>query len=309
MSAKLFRGSRGVSWRTGLPAIMLGAGIGIAAAIGPLGAHLINFRTSAHIENQFIGGEVASLGLVAPAAVAGGMLTARGHRLGPVLSMGPAMYAVYTYTTAIVGQEYARYPGNVEKFFPLYAALVAGGAITALRSWNQIDPLSLPVPSERLRKGLAGAFLSLGSFFALAWAAQIVSVLTGHQSDEYREGPTLFWTIKLLDYGFFIPLLMATGVGLIRRDPQATKAAYGLAPFATCMIVSIGGMGVAMELKGDPSANLGMLAIFTPIGLALAGLTGGLLRTLVRGAEGRHSCPRAGGSEQIASHFRGSKLS
>lgn len=305
MSAKLFRGSRGLSWRQGLPAAMLGAGVGIAAAIGPLGAHLIKFRTSAHIENQFIGGEVASLGLVAPAAIAGGVLTARGHRLGPVLSLGSAMYAVYTYTTVITGQEYARYPGNVEKFFPLYAALVAGGAVTAVWSWNRIDERSLPELSDRLRKGLAGTFLSLGAFFALAWAAQIAAVLAGHESDEYREGPALFWTIKLLDYGFFIPLLLATGTGLIRRDPRATKVAYGLAPFATCMIASITGMAVAMELKDDPSASLGMLAIFAPIGLVLAGLTGALLRNLMPGTTERGD-HRHGG---IATHFWRSKLS
>lgn len=300
MIAMQGRASMSSHRRRGLTAVVLGAGIGLAAAIGPLGAHLIKFRTSAHIENQFIGGEVASLGLVAPAAIVGGVLTARRHRLGPVLSMGPAMYAVYTYTTAIVGQEYARYPGNVERFFPLYAALVAGGAITAVQSWNQIDQRSLPALSDRLRKGLAGTFLSLGGFFALAWAAQIAAVLAGHQSDEYREGPTLFWTIKLLDYGFFIPLLFATGAGLIQRDPRAAKMAYGLAPFATCMIASIGGMGVAMEVNDDPSANLGMLAIFTPIGLALTGLTVALLRNLASGARRG----RAGG--QFAMRLRGS---
>jgi hypothetical protein len=89
----------------GLGSIALGAGIATAAVLGPLALDVIRFRTSDHLENQFVGGEIVSLGVVAPAAIAAGALWLRGHRLAPVVALGPSLYAVYTYTTAVVGQE------------------------------------------------------------------------------------------------------------------------------------------------------------------------------------------------------------
>lgn len=272
---------------TGLGSIALGIGIATAAALGPLVLKAIEFRTSDHLENQFVGGEVVSLGVVAPAAVAAGVLWLRGHRLAPALALGPALYAVYTYTTAVLGQEYARYDGNVEQFFPLYAGLVAGGVAIAAYAWSRLGETELPAPPDGLRRALAGVFLGLGGFFALAWAQQIRLVLTGNPTAEYEEGPTLFWLIKLLDCGFVIPALIATGAGLLRRHPTAIKAAYGLAPFGACLAGSIAGMAIAMEIEGDPSASWVMLAVALLGTAGLALVTGRLLRSYLRGTDKR----------------------
>ncbi|MEJ7763801.1 MAG: hypothetical protein WKF80_13500, partial [Thermomicrobiales bacterium] len=271
-----------VSKRTaGLGSIALGIGIAASAVLGPLVLRVIEFRTSANIENQFVGGEVVSLGVVAPAAIAAGVLWLRGHRLAPALALGPALSAVYTYTTAVLGQEYARYPGNVERFFPLYAGLVTGGAAIAAYAWSRLGETEAPIPSDGLRRTVAGIFLGLGGFFALAWTAQIRLVVTGNPTAEYEEGPTLFWLIKFLDFSFMIPLLIASGAGLLRRHPAAINAAYGLAVFATCLAGSITGMAVVMEAKGDPSAQPAMLVVLLPATAGLAIVTARLLRSYV----------------------------
>lgn len=223
---------------------------------------------------------------MAPALVGAGALWLRDHRLAPALALGPALYAVYTYTTAVLGQEYAAYPGNVEKFFPLYAGLVAGGAAVAAAAWSRLGGSTVPAPADGLRRALAGAFLGIGGFFALAWAAQIRLVLAGDPPSEYVERPTLFWLIKLLDCGFVIPALIATGIGLLRRHPAALRAAYALAPFGTCLAGSVAGMAVAMEVKNDPSSSIAMLAVVLPATAGLAGLTWRLLRTYGRGTGG-----------------------
>ncbi len=267
----------------GLGSIALGAGIVVSAILGPLGLKVIRFRTSDHLVNQFIGGEVISLGVVAPMAITAGVLWMRGHRLAPPLALGPALYAVYTYTTTVLGQEYARYDGNVEKFFPLYAGLVAGGAAIAAFAWSRLDESVAPVPPDGLRRTLAGIFLGLGSFFALAWAQQIRLVITGNPPAEYGEGPTLFWLIMLLDFGFMIPALVATGLGLARRHAGAIQAAYGLSTFATCLLGSVAGMGVVMQITGDPSAEPAMLAVVAPATVGLALVTVRLLRSYVNG--------------------------
>ncbi len=263
----------------GLGSIALGAGIAVSSVLGPLVLDMIKFRTSTAIENQFIGGEIVSLAIVAPVAITAGVLWLRGHRLAPPLALGPAIYAVYTYTTAVLGQEYARYDGNVEKFFSLYAGLVAGGATLAVVAWTQLQETSIPVLPDKLRRTLAGIFLGLGGFFALAWAQQIRLVHIGDAPVDYRAGPTLFWLIKFLDFGFLIPALIATGVGLTRQQPSAIKAAYGLATFATCLAGSITGMAVVMQVKGDPSAEPTMLAVMASATIGLAVVTKRLVRS------------------------------
>jgi hypothetical protein len=241
--------------------------------------NVIRFRTSANIENQFIGGDAVSLGLVAPVAIVAGVLWLRDHRLAPALALAPALYAGYTYTSVVLGQEYGRYEGNVEKFFPLYAALVAVAGVIAAAAWSQLGRAGLPVPPVRLRRGVAGLFIAFAGLIALAWSRQIQLVITGHPTTEYLEGPTLFWLIKLLDFGFVIPAMIATGIGLLRSNPSAIKATYGLVGFLTCLTGSIAGMAVAMELKQDPSSQPAMIVILLPATAGLAALTASLLRS------------------------------
>jgi hypothetical protein len=262
--------------------IILGVGVAASSILGPLALNVIRFRTSANIENQFIGGDVVSLGLVAPVAMVAGVLWLRDHRLAPALALAPALYAVYTYTSVILGQEYGRYEGNVEKFFPLYAGLVAGAGVIAAVAWSQLGRAGLPVPSVRLRRGVAGLFIAFAGLIALAWSRQIQLVITGHPTTEYLEGPTLFWLIKLLDFGFVIPAMVVTGIGLLRANPGAIKATYGLVGFLTCLTGSIAGMAVAMELKQDPSSQPAMIVILLPATAGLAALTASLLRSYLR---------------------------
>ncbi len=102
----------------------------------------------------------------------------------------------------------------------------------AATAWGQLGERTLPVPPDGLRRTAAGIFLGLGSFFALACAAQIRLVLIGNPPTEYAEAPTLFWLIKLLDFGVCIPALVVTGTGLLQRRPGAIKATYALAGFS-----------------------------------------------------------------------------
>jgi hypothetical protein len=45
----------------------------------------------------------ASLALAAPGCMAAGALRLRQHRLAPAIALGPALYAVYTYSAVIIG--------------------------------------------------------------------------------------------------------------------------------------------------------------------------------------------------------------
>jgi hypothetical protein len=145
--------------------------------------------------------------------------------------------------------------------------------------------------------------MGLGALFALAWARQIQLVIAGNPGAEYREGPNLFWTIKLFDCAFVIPLLLVTGIGLLRHHPLAAQMATGLAGFATCMAGSVAGMAIAMEVTDDPSSQPAMLAIVAPIAAGLALVTVRLLGISARAGADVPSHRPSKGHSKIPTRF------
>ena len=255
----------------------LALGIIVAAILGPLLTNWIRFRLPDSLVTQYEGGEVVTLVLAAPLLIAAGWLWLRGDQLAPALAFGPAVYTVYTFVTAIVGQEYARYDGNGERAFPLYAALIALGSAVAMISLSQLLQQPAPMPPDRLRVAVAGIFLLIAAFFAFAWTGQIVQVYGGEKTTEYLEGPTLFWLIKILDLGFLLPALAAIGVGLLRRSDLAVRFAYGMVTYAVCMAGAVLGMGIAMWLEDDPAASVAMIAFLAPVTAGLGVLAARML--------------------------------
>lgn len=276
----------------------LALGIVVAALLGPLVTDTIRFHLPDALVVQYEGGEVVTLFVAAPLLVAAGWLWLHGARLAPALAFGPAAYVVYTFVTAIVGQEYGRYPGNAERAFLLYAALIAMGAAVAIVAVSDLLQQPAPTPSDGSRRVTAGIFLVIGAFFALAWIGQVVQVYQGQESTEYEQGPALFWLIKMLDLGFLVPALTAIGVGLLRRSTLAIRLAYGMVTYAVCMAGAILGMGIAMWIEDDPAASMGMIAFLAPVTVGLALVAARMLATY-RGA------PVASGQRGLDSHTFG----
>lgn len=269
----------------GYGSMILGTAVAASAVLGPTVLKVVKFRLSDNLVNQFVGGDIVSLGVVAPALVGAGALWLRGRRIAPALAIGPALYAVYTSGTVIIGQEYARYPGNVEKFFPLYAGLVSGSVILSGYAWSQLPGTAIPPPPTGLRRTLSGVFIGMGGLIGLAWSAQIRMVLTGNPPADYADGPTLFWLIRLIDFGFCIPAVVAVGVGLVRRSQLAERAAIAVTGFLACLTGSVTGMAIAMQLRGDPAPSPLMILILTPATLGFGYLTWRLLTAQAQDAD------------------------
>lgn len=275
--------------------LTLAIGIIVAAILGPLLTDTIRFHLPDALITQYEGGEVVTLFLAAPLLIAAGWLWLRGDRVAPALAFGPAAYTVYTFVTAIVGQEYGRYDGNGERAFLLYAALIAVGSSVAVIALSQLLQQPAPMPPDRLRIATAAIFLLIAAFFAIAWIGQIMQVYRGEGSTEYEQGPTLFWLIKMLDLGFLVPALGALGIGLLRSRPLAIRLAYGMVIYAVCMAGAILGMGIAMLLEDDPAASVPMIAFLAPVTAGL-GLLAARMIAQYRQRDDRRARPIGGPS-------------
>jgi hypothetical protein len=252
----------------GALSVLLALGIAASAILGPLWLNVIRQHISANVESQVIGADAVSLAFVAPLALVAGLLWWRGHRLAPVIALGPAVYSVYIFFQYIAGSEFLLYDGNSEKFFPLFYGVVLLGLVVAVAGWSAIDTASLPMPDVRVRVSVAAVLLTLGVFLGLAWIRWIYDVAQGARPNELIEHPALSWLVKTMDLSFVIPASIATGVGLLMRRQVAVKMAYGLVTAFALLAASVGSMALVMTFRDDPSTE----PIF--VGVMFAGAAG-----------------------------------
>lgn len=262
--------------------VALGMGVAANALLGPMALGELRYHVSGHMENQVIGGDIASLVFVAPAAVGAGVLTLREHRAGPVLALAPSLFALYLVFQLAVGAEFERYLGNSERFFPLHAAIVALAGSCAILAWARIDAGTLPPPTGRLRKIAGGAFIAVAVFLVLglhlpglldAWSDTPTAT-------EYLENPTVFWVVKMMDLAIVVPAAVATGAGLLANARWANRAAYPIAGWFTLLGAAVAGMAIVMLVNDDPDASAGLAVGFGVFVVLFAWLTLRLYRPL-----------------------------
>jgi hypothetical protein len=254
---------------------VLGGGAAAVALLGPLVGGIIRYHVSDGAVNQIIGGDVAGLILVAPASVLAGLLVWRGHRAGPVLALGPAVYGLYMYSQLALGGDVFRYQGNSDLFFPLYLGLFVVAAAIVVRAWTLIETEDLPATSRRVDRTVGVFFLVVAAFLIVGlhlpglldvWSAEPAGA-------EYLADPAVFWLVKFMDLGLVVPGLVAAGLGILTKRAWATKLQYGAVGWAALLGASVAGMAVVMQATGDPAggtANTIAFSSFASIGLAMA---------------------------------------
>ena len=238
---------------------LLAIGIFASAVLGPLVLGLIEFHVSRDARDQLVGGELVSLILAGPTAIAAAVLWARGNPLGPMLAFAPALYAAYIYTQYIVGPQYGRYPGNNERFFLLYDALVALGWLTAARAWAALSSPPLPLAGMALRRSVAILLLAISAFFAAAWLGGAAQVLRGATPSGYAEDPTLFWLVRFMDLAFVIPAAIVVAVAMLRGWHWSTRAAVAFTGFQGLLVAAVAGMAALLQVRRAPGASFGLL--------------------------------------------------
>jgi hypothetical protein len=241
--------------------VALAAGMAAAAALGPLVLGWMTYRTSTTTLNQLEGSDAAVLFVVAPLALVVALLAVRGRPAAPLLAAGIGLFALYTYAQVVVGQEYLRLPGNVERFFPLLLAVFVLAEATVVLGLRAAPP-DLPVPEPALRRAAALALLLVAVFLTLG--LHLRSMLTAWSDParltEYASSPTPFWMVKLMDLGIVVPAAIVAGVALMRGARWALRIAYLILTAYTCLGASVTAMALRMILDSDPDAS-GALAV------------------------------------------------
>jgi len=261
---------------------LLALAMAASSILGPLVLGLLQYRTSPTTLNQLEGSDAAALVVVAPVTLVAAWLAVRGHPAAPPLAAGVGVFAVYTYAQVIIGQEYLRLPGNVERFFPLLLAVFILAEAAVVVGWRAMSGL-LPSPGPRLRRACALALFLVALFLVLG--LHLRTMLLAWQDPatmtEYASSPTPFWLVKLMDLGIVVPAALVIGAGLWRDAPWAARPAYVLLTGYAGLGVSVTAMAVLMNVRHDPDASVGLAVGFGVFALTFVLLVARLYRPLV----------------------------
>jgi hypothetical protein len=252
---------------------VIGVGAMTVAVLGPLALGVIDYHVSSGGSDQIRGGDVAGLLLVGPVSLVAAWLSWQGRPGVEALALAPASYGLYTYTQLAITGDLARYGGNADRWFVLlWLLIVACGTVIVLAGAGL---LRQPAPAARpvLERAVGWYLLAVAAFLVLglhlpslldAWRDQPTSA-------EYLADPVAFWVIKVMDLAYVAPLVVAVGVGLLRRAAWARRVLAPLVGWSALLASAVAGMAFTMLATDAAGASLGLAVGF---GLAAAGAIG-----------------------------------
>ena len=196
---------------------------------------------------QAQGTDLATLMLAVPVLAVGLWTASRGSSAGRLAVVAGLLYLVYNY--AIFAFSVAMNPLTIVHIaifgLALWSLLLAGR--------SAVD--GAEAVTERLNRRAAGGLLvGVGAMFGLLWIGQIATVATtGVLPPDLIKANISSNPVYALDLGFFLPLCVIAGIGLLRRN--------GAAAFAFSMLVWVPLMGagvvggiVLMAVAGEQTA-------------------------------------------------------
>lgn len=252
--------------------------------LGPLGTGSIEYRSSESAIMQIEGNDLTNLIVMVPLLLIGGALALmRRDGAKYFLILTPITVMYYALSVGI-GQEWGNvnYPGNVERYFFLFLALIIGGLILLVGSLSMFSRRDAPkfrTKGLRVFVGLTVLFLLL---FGAMWVMQTIEVInTGDMADgSYSAAPTSFWAIRYLDLGISIPVGFIASFMLLSKPERAYSLVLLFFGFFVTTATAVNAMALMQLLNNDPAAqSLGPgIAIFAILGA----LSYGLLYYMVR---------------------------
>lgn len=248
---------------------ILSVGVIVAAVLGPLGLEIIRFHLNRNAIVQYEGNEVVMI-LVATALGFAAWRWWEHDALAPALSIGLALFVLYTMVTVVTPQEYEQYPdGNVEKAFLMYFALSALASVLIVLSINRILGLDAPV-TGRLRTATQWVMGVEAGIFFLLWISRIVAVYRNGMTDLEKESRALFWLVKYLDLGIAIPIAAITIALLWNHEALGTALVLGFEGFSFVMLLAIAAMSLALVVRNESGGSVVLAIVMMLLAIAPA---------------------------------------
>ncbi len=253
---------------------LLGLGAATVSLLGPLGTGVLEYHVSSGARDQVRGGDLAALVLVAPVCLVAAWLVHRGRAGAEALALAPASYGLYMWSQLAMTGDITRYRGTSEVWFPLFWALVTLSGAGIVLAGRRLVRAPEPRPRRRLEVITGWYLLTVAAFLTVglhlpglvdAWRDQPTSA-------EYLADPGVFWTVKLMDLAFVVPVVVAVGVGLLTGHRWARRLLAPVAGWCALLAASVAGMGVTMVLADSPGASVPLAGGFTLVAAAALAL-------------------------------------
>ena len=260
--------------------VALALGLAVNSILGPLATGIIDYHYTETFENQGIGLDAFTLLVAVPLLLTAGVLTIRGHVVGPLLGLGPALMAAYMMPQYVLGSHFLQLPGNNEDFFPLHLGLFVLSVGIALLAWKSVGSADLPETSYRYRWWTGILLFAVAAFLLLRYVPTLAGIWQDDPTDEYLADPIAFWIIAFMDLGIVMPMSVAGGVALLKGVDSALKLMYAVVSWFALVGPSVAAMSYAMELNDDPNASIVDALAFTAFGLIFLGVAIVIFRPL-----------------------------
>lgn len=246
----------GVDKRRIRPAIRLSIAAAVLAFVGSIvglaDARIYRDLTAAFYP-QAIAQDIANLA-IAPLIAVSAVWALRGSRRAFVVWLGAVAFTVYNYVIYAFSVPFG-------PLFPVWCAVLGlslFALILGLRGLEGQGGLHR-YASPRMATIAAWVLLVSAGLFGLLWLSEdIPALVSGTTPASALELSVPTNAVHVLDYVFFLPAALLTGIGLLRREPfsHAATPAYLLFLSLTCVPILI-----TPFVQGSVMESIGLMAV------------------------------------------------
>ena len=242
----------------GLLAIATGIMLVYLSVNGPLLLNQIHYKTATEIANQIKGQDLINFCVLSVLLLISGFALFYKKKVSRYLLIMTPLYLIYYVLSYTIGIEWssAQYSGNNEEYtFHFLFILIA--SVLMLLYGLSIFPNNYQCKINKKSKiiySITFSFFLL--LFASMWIKEINEVIANGTSRGYELAPTAFWTIRIFDLGFTIPLGLVSIYLLWTRPNYTYSVQFMFYGFFMTMILAVNCMGLFMYFNNDPTFYL-----------------------------------------------------
>lgn len=218
------------------------AGVVVAATVYGLFGDIYRETPARELLGATLRGQDLLTLLSVPVLLGATLIARRGSLRAHLVALGILLYLPYTYLMYVV------VPYN--NAFLLYVATIGLGSYLLLTGLLRIDVRALePTFADVPRRGIGWFLIVTGAVFASLWLAENLSVLPGGVPERLfvYDIPS---TVHVLDLAFVLPMVVGSGVMLLRRHPAGPV-------LAAVMLVKMITLGFALLFMNGGTAVAG----------------------------------------------------